>query len=260
MHTENKPRLRFADRRDAGVRLAKALARYDSEDAVVYALPRGGVVVGAEVAKQLELPLALVIPRKIGHPENPEYAVCAVTEEGELVCNEEESSKLGQKWLKEAAKREQAEAKRRRAAYLPAQAGGNRRLPATGRLALVVDDGIATGLTMRAAIRSLRRELPSEIVIAAPIAPREVVEYLRGEADDVVVLDDTEPFLGAVGVYYDSFPQVTDEEVIRIMKTAAGTEEVSIPPRLKDRTEKPTRPPGKIRAGAKEGYRHLHRK
>lgn len=211
METKRLSHIRFENRRDAGVRLAKALARYDGEDAVIYALPRGGVVLGAEVAKQLELPLALIIPRKIGHPENPEYAVCAVTEEGELVCNEEESSRLDPKWLKAAAKREQKEAKRRRAVY------GGARLPASGKVAIIVDDGIATGLTVRAAIRTLRRELPSEVIVAAPIAPREVVEYLRKEADDVIVLDDTEPFLGAIGAYYQSFPQVTDEEVIRIL-------------------------------------------
>ena len=203
--------IHFQDRRAAGRRLAKALARYDGEDAVVYALPRGGVVLGDAVAKQLELPLALVIPRKIGHPDNLEYAVCAVTEEGELVCNEEESSALDPRWLRKAAGREQREARRRRAAY------GSMRLSATGRVAIIVDDGIATGLTMRAAIRSLRRELPSEVIVAAPVAPREVVEYLRGEADDVVVLDDSEPFLGAIGAYYESFPQVTDEEVVQIM-------------------------------------------
>ncbi|MBU6388454.1 phosphoribosyl transferase [Patescibacteria group bacterium] len=204
--------MHFQDRRDAGVRLAKALARYDGEDAVVYALPRGGAALGAEVAAQLELPLSLIIPRKISHPEDPEYAVCAVTEEGELVCNEDESGKLDPKWLTAAAKRGQREAKRRRAAY------GGARLSATGKIAIIVDDGIATGLTMRAAIRTLRHELPSEVIVAAPIAPREVVEYLRGEADDVVVLDDTEPFLGAIGDYYESFPQVTDDDVIRIMK------------------------------------------
>lgn len=211
MKTKHPSHIRFGNRRDAGVQLAKALARYDGEDAVVYALPRGGVVLGAEVAKQLELPLALIIPRKIGHPENPEYAVCVVTEEGELVCNEEESSRLDPKWLKAAAKREQKEAMRRRAAY------GGARLSASGKVAIIVDDGIATGLTIRAAIRTLRHELPSEVVVAAPIAPREVVEYLRKEADDVVVLDDTEPFLGAIGAYYESFPQVTDEEVVRIL-------------------------------------------
>ncbi len=205
------PPRHFKDRHDAGVRLAKALVRYDGEDAVVYALPRGGVVLGDAVAKQLELPLTLIIPRKIGHPDNLEYAVCAVTEEGELVCNEEELSALDPRWLREAAEREQREARRRRAAY------GSTRLSATGRVAIIVDDGIATGLTMRAAIRSLRRELPSEVVVAVPIAPREVAEYLREEADDVVVLDDSEPFLGAIGAYYESFPQVTDEEVVQIM-------------------------------------------
>lgn len=217
MESKSTSPLHFADRRDAGIRLAKALARYDSEDAIVYALPRAGVVVAGEVARQLELPLALVIPRKVGHPENPEFAVCAVTEEGELVCNEEESSALDPMWLKAAIRREQAEAIRRRAAY------GGPRLSATGKIAIIIDDGIATGLTMRTAIRSLRKELPSEVIVAAPIAPREVVEYLRGEADDVVVLDTTEPFLGAIGAYYDSFPQVTDEEVIGIMKRRTAT-------------------------------------
>ncbi|OGG82084.1 phosphoribosyl transferase [Candidatus Kaiserbacteria bacterium RIFCSPLOWO2_02_FULL_56_11] len=206
--------MHFDNRKDAGVRLAKALARYDNEDAIIYALPRGGVVLGAEVARQLELPLELVIPRKIGHPENPEYAVCAVTEEGDLVCNEEEASRLDPTWLKGAVKREQEETKRRRKAYV-----GRKRLPATGKLAVIVDDGIATGLTMRAAIRSLRKELPIEIVIAAPIAPHEVVEYLRHEADDVVVLDDSEPFLGAIGAYYTDFPQVTDAEVTKLLSS-----------------------------------------
>lgn len=208
------PSLHFSDRRDAGVRLAKALAAYDSEDAVVYALPRGGVVVGDEVARQLEVPLSLIIPRKIGHPESPEYAVCAVTEEGELVCNEEEASRLDPDWLASAVREEREEAVRRRLAY------GGVRVSATGKLAIIVDDGIATGLTMRAAIRSLRRELPSVVIAAAPVAPLEVVDYLRKEADDVIVLDDSEPFLGAIGAYYDSFPQVTDDEVIRIMENS----------------------------------------
>lgn len=203
--------LHFADRRDAGFRLAKALAQYDSEDAIVYALPRGGAVVADEVARQLELPLELIITRKIGHPENPEYAVCAVTEEGELVCNEEESSKLDPEWLKNAARSELNEIERRRRIY-------GERLPASGRLAIIVDDGIATGLTMRAAILSLRRELASAIVVASPIAPRPVVDYLKREADDVIVLDDSEPFLGAIGSYYTSFPQTTDDEVIAIME------------------------------------------
>lgn len=197
------------------MRLAKALARYDSDDAVVYALPRGGVPIGAEVARQLEIPLSLIIPRKIGHPENEEYAVCAVTEEGELVCEEVESSKLDPQWLEEQRKIALKEIERRRAAY------GSKRLSATGKVAIIVDDGIATGLTMRAAIRSLRGEIPSMIVIAAPIAPTEVADSLRSEADDVVILDTSEPFLGAIGAYYGSFPQLSDEEVIRLMDVSA---------------------------------------
>lgn len=211
--------IHFEDRREAGMRLAQALARYGVEDAIIYALPRGGVIVGNEVAKQLGLPFALIIPRKIGHPENPEYAVCAITEEGELVCNEEEASKFDPIWLKGVAYQEKKEASRRRAVY------GSGHLPATGEIAIIVDDGIATGLTMRAAIRSLRSELPSEIIVAVPIAPREVVEYLRREADSIVVLDDNEPFLGAIGAYYNSFPQVTDNEVISIMKKYIKSQE-----------------------------------
>lgn len=204
--------LQFSDRRDAGIRLAKALARYDSEDAVVYALPRGGVVLGAEVAKQLELPLALIIPRKIGHPKNPEFAVCAVTEEGELVCDEAEVRTIDPDWLIEEVERQRQESARRRITY------GDVRIPATGRIAIIVDDGVATGLTMRAAIRSLRGEMPDEVIVAIPVAPRSVVELLKKEADDVVVLDDSEPYLGAVGAYYEHFPQVTDEKVLDILK------------------------------------------
>jgi predicted phosphoribosyltransferase len=163
----------------------------------------------------LEIPLSLIISRKIGHPENEEFAVCAATEEGELVCEEGESSKLDRRWLEDKRKMALKEIERRRIAY------GSKRLPATGKVAIIVDDGIATGLTMRAAIRSLRGELPSMIVVAAPIAPAEVAEYLRSEADDVVILDTSEPFLGAIGAYYDSFPQLSDEEVIRLMDVPA---------------------------------------
>ncbi len=143
--------MKFADRKDAGMRLAKALARYDSDDAVIYALPRGGVITAQEVAKQLELPLALVIARKIGHPDNEEYAVCAVTEEGEPVCDTHESHAVDPAWLTNAIARERKEAKRRRLAY------DGPDIPATGKIAIIVDDGIATGLTMRSDTRASPR-------------------------------------------------------------------------------------------------------
>ena len=211
----NEP-LHFTDRHEAGVRLAKKLSRYDSEDTVVYALPRGGVAVGAAVAAQLEAPLALVIVRKVGHPDNEEYAVCAVTEEGVRVCNEEEAGALNPEWLEAATARAQGEAQRRRAAY------GEPPVPATGKIAIVVDDGMATGLSMRAAVRALRRELPSELVVAVPVAPKEVADLLRSEADDVVVLDESESFSGAIGTYYDSFAQVSDDEVRALLQEVAS--------------------------------------
>ena len=209
----------YKDRHEAGLMLAEKLRKYRGADAVVLGLPRGGVVVAAAVAKKIDLPLDIVIARKIGHPNNPEYAIGVVDERGTTILNPLETETVDQTWLREEMKRQQQEAKRRVETYR----GKRPQLPLSEKTVIIVDDGIATGLTMRAAIRSLRRESPIEIIAAAPIAPREVVECLRGEADDVIVLDDTEPFLGAIGAYYKSFPQVTDEEVIRIMADYQNT-------------------------------------
>ena len=204
----------FKDRKEAGELLARELAEYKSKDAIVYALPRGGVVLGFEIAKFLHVTLDLVIARKIGHPSNPEYAVCAVTEAGEPFCNEAERAMLDPSWLAQEIKKERAEAKRRRLLYLKNQ----KHYSAKGKIAIVVDDGVATGLTLRAAIRSLRREEPKELIVALPVAPHEMVEILRAEADRVVILKDEQGYLGAVGAYYQNFPQVSDEEVIELMK------------------------------------------
>ncbi|HEY4523787.1 MAG TPA: phosphoribosyltransferase family protein [Candidatus Paceibacterota bacterium] len=206
--------MHFTDRQDAGKKLAKALMNYVSGDTVVYALPRGGVVLGFEVAQALQAPLDLVITRKIGHPCNEEYAVCAITEEGELLCNESEKDSLDPNWLKQEVERERQEALRRRRVYL----GNKEHISVKDKRAIVVDDGIATGLTMRVALRSLRREQPKELIAAIPVAPHDVVEALYKEADAVVVLEEAEIYLGAVGAYYDHFPQVTDEEVKELLK------------------------------------------
>ena len=205
----------FRDRQDAGRQLAQALAAYRGREVVVYALPRGGVVLGYEVAKFLEMPLDLVITRKIGHPENPEYAICATTEKGETFCNEKEIALIDRKWLSGEIKREQAEAERRRMAYV----GDKIRRSAKGKIAIVVDDGIATGLTMLAALRSLRKENPKALVVAVPVAPREFMHVLRKEADAAVVLQAEQRYLGAVGAYYQNFPQVSDEEVIELLNS-----------------------------------------
>lgn len=209
---------RFHDRTEAGKKLADALQHYKNQTAVVYALPRGGVVLGVEVAKSLELPLDLVIPRKIGHPMNPEFAICAVAEDGSLVCSAIGEQYRQQPWFKDLVNKEIAESKRRRAVYL----ADRKPVEAKGRTAILVDDGIATGLTMRAAIRSILAQEPKEIVVAIPVGPSDVINALHREVDDVVYLAPPESFVGAVGAHYDDFPQVTDEEVVNLIHSLEG--------------------------------------
>ena len=212
--------MRFSDRKEAGRKLAAKLKGYRGSDTVVYALPRGGVVLGYEISQALGVPLDLVITRKIGHPYNPEYAIGAITEEGEALYAERERAALDQDWLKQAAEKEQREALRRRNVYLK----GRKRTSAKGRRAIVVDDGVATGLTLRAALLSLRKDKPRELIVAVPVAPYDVIQVLRNEADTVVVLEDDREYLGAVGAYYDEFPQVSDEEVIRLLQQSKNLE------------------------------------
>ncbi len=203
----------FTDRADAGRQLAAAVKPYRSGSGVVYALPRGGVVLGAEVARALGLPLDLLLPRKIGHPDNPEYAIAAMTESGEMIVNEQVTANLDQRWFRDAVAAEQREAQRRRCLYL-----GNRTpIPVAGKTAIIIDDGIATGLTMEVAIRDARRLSPARLVVAVPVAPADTVKRLSALIDNFVVLDGSEDFLSAVGSYYDKFPQVSDEEVVQLL-------------------------------------------
>lgn len=207
--------MRFSDRTEAGQKLAQALERYRGQDGIVYPLPRGGVALGVEIARALTMPLDLVIPRKIGHPHNPEYAIGAVTEEGDLVVNQWEVSRVDLHWLDQQVAKERQEARRRRELYL----GERKPLPAGGKTAILVDDGIATGLTMRAAIRDLKNRHPERIVVAIPVAPRDTAERLAMEVDDVVGLEITDAYRGSVSAYYDYFPQLTDEEVIALLES-----------------------------------------
>lgn len=210
--------IQFANRQDAGQRLAQTLERFRGKRCVIVALPRGGVVLGAEVARALDAPLTLSIPRKVGHPGNPEYAVCAVTERGQPVCNDEEIATLDPGWLKRAVSDERKEAVRRRKAYL----GGRPDVALAEKTTIIVDDGIATGLTMRAAIRDVRDNKPSKLVVAIPVVPRDTAALLRGEADVLVALAEPQYFRGAVGAYYDDFPQVTDDEVVALLGKRVG--------------------------------------
>lgn len=211
--------MRFADRREAGRQLAEALERFRGQPGVVYALPRGGVPLGLEVSRYLDMPLDVLIPRKIGHPLQPEYAICAVPEQGERVCNPREEASVDPNWLADAESRERVEASRRRALYGRADAP-----MVAGKLAIIVDDGIATGLTMRAAIRDVAARGPSRVVVAIPVVPASTAAQLEKEADELVALEITDQYLGAVGAYYDSFPQVSDHEVIAMLQQATDRE------------------------------------
>ncbi len=203
----------FENRVEAGKALAKALAAKALPDPVVLALPRGGVPVAAEVAKVLKAPLDLVMVRKIGVPGQPELAAAAVIdgEDAQTVVNEEVCGLAGvsRRYIDEMARQELVEIDRRAKLYLK----GRARAPIAGHSAIVIDDGIATGTTMRAVIKALRRKGPKSIVLAIPVAPAEEVEALRAEVDDVVCLETPEPFYG-IGLHYADFHQVPDEEVI----------------------------------------------
>jgi predicted phosphoribosyltransferase len=201
----------FQNRAHAGKKLAVILSKYKNLDAVVYALPRGGVVVGAEIAEALRLPLDLVVTRKIGQPFNPEYAIAAVSENGELVTNENEVSQIDKNWFKEEVDRQIAEAKRRRKKY-----STRGFLSPKNKIAILVDDGIATGLTMLAAIKELRRYTPKKLIVAVPVSPTDSTEIIKKQVDEFICLDIDPEYLGSVGAYYSTFAQVEDEEVIKI--------------------------------------------
>lgn len=204
----------FIDRNEAGKKLAERLARYKGTDAVVLALPRGGVVIGAEVARALALPLDIVSIRKIGHPFTPEYAIGVVDEHGATILNEWETKEMNQEWLSHEIEKQKEEAQRRSTTYR----GARTPIDLAGKIALIVDDGIATGLTMQLAVRVVKKSNAGKIVVAIPVAPPDSIELLKNEgADEVVVLEDPKEYLGAVGIHYVQFPQVEDAMVIKLL-------------------------------------------
>jgi putative phosphoribosyl transferase len=211
----------FADRAEAGRLLADRLVVLQLKDPLVLALPRGGVPVGAEIAKRLNAPLDIVFVRKLGAPDQPELAVGAVADasEPEIVLNTELVAMLGldEDYIAEAAKRELAVIEHRRREWASLRPA----VDPAGRTLIVVDDGVATGMTMQAALRQLARRKPARLIAAAPVASREAVAMLRREADDVVCLSAPRRF-GSVGAFYRSFLQVTDAEVAALLKEAAA--------------------------------------
>jgi putative phosphoribosyl transferase len=206
----------FRNRSEAGKKLAAALLKYKDQHPVALALPRGGVPVAAEVATALGAPLDLVLVRKIGVPWQPELAMGAIVDGGApiIVRNEDVIRLTGVDDLAFQAvfDSELAEIERRRQLYV----GDRTRVEVNGRLAIVIDDGIATGATTRAALQAIRRRQPSKLILAVPVGPPDTIEAMREEADEVLCLEIHENF-GAIGYYYDDFRQTTDEEVIDIL-------------------------------------------
>lgn len=209
----------FRNREDAGRKLALALMRFKDEHPCILALPRGGVPVAYEVAKALDAPLDLVLVRKIGAPFQPELAIAAVVDGSrpELVVNEDLARQLeiDDAYLAREEMRQLREIERRRQFYL----AGLDRVPVRGKTAIIIDDGIATGATIRAAINATRRANPKRIVVAAPVAPVETIAALRSEADEVVCVEQPEYF-GGVGRHYIDFTQVDDQDVRRLLVRA----------------------------------------
>jgi len=204
----------FGDRHEAGRRLARCLEEYRGADAVVLGLPRGGVVVGAEIAGALGLPLDVIISRKIGAPGNPEYAIGAVAENGEVQLNEAEIAAFGisRRYIHDQVQQELREIERRIQLYR----AGRKLLDLEGRTVILVDDGIATGFTVMVAIKAVRAERPRKVVLAVPVAPPESIEELQPQVDQLVCLATPVPFL-AVGRFYRRFEQVSDEEVTQYL-------------------------------------------
>ncbi len=188
--------------------------KYRRKDAVVLALPRGGVVVGYEVAKVLNLPFDIIVACKIGHPNNPEFAVGAVDEKGMFVYDESEYSLIDKTWLAKELEHQKQNAARRIVAYR----GKNKMPEIKEKVAIIVDDGVATGLTMRLAIAKVKEQKPARIIVAVPVAPLSVVNEFKREIYEFIVLTLPEEFAGAVGAHYREFNQVDDDEVIRLLK------------------------------------------
>ena len=206
----------FKDRTEAGRKLALALRKFKGREVVVLALPRGGVPVAAEVAAALHAPLDLILVRKIGVPMQPELAMGAVVDGADphVVRNDDVIGLTGisEREFAEIRDRELLEIERRRQKYL----GNRARAEVAGRVAIVIDDGIATGATMRAALQAVRPRGPKRLVLAIPVAPTSTLRELGNETDEIVCLEDYELF-GAIGFYYRDFRQVDDQEVADIL-------------------------------------------
>jgi putative phosphoribosyl transferase len=206
----------FENRADAGRRLAEQLKPYHKENPLILALPRGGVPIGYEVAKALHAPLDVFVVRKVGSPWNPEYGIGAVAS-GVLVLDKASLQELGitPYEVQDIIEREQEELNRRQRLYRESED-----FPTlTDKTVILVDDGVATGVTIRVAIQAIKQLKPKKLILAVPVGARETVMLLRKQVDDLICLEMPSHFF-AVGSHYIKFPQVSDEEVITLLKQA----------------------------------------
>lgn len=209
----------FRDRTEAGRRLAARLVRYhDGAQVIVLALPRGGVPVGFEVAQALRVPLDLFLVRKLGVPGQEELAMGAIATGGVRVVNEDvvRHLRISDEVIEVVAAAEERELRRRERAYRDERPAPD----VEGQTVILVDDGLATGSTMRAAVRALQKLLPAKVVVAVPVASQQTCDELKREVDEVVCAETPEPFRG-VGLWYEDFSQTTDEEVRSLLVQAA---------------------------------------
>ena len=211
----------FEDREEAGRRLAERLSRYRDERPVVFALPRGGVPVGYEISRALGVPLEVFVARKLGAPSQPEFGIGAVAPGGVRILNEDVVRRLGipDDYVERITERETAEVERRLRHFR----GGRPEPEVRGRTAILVDDGLATGVTARAAIKALHRLEPRRLVLAAPVCAAQTAELLGPEVDELICLE-APADLGAIGFWYRDFSQTSDEEVIELLESARRQE------------------------------------
>jgi putative phosphoribosyl transferase len=212
--------MRFKDRVDAGKKLASALTKYKGEQAIIFALPRGGVVLGYEIAREFAAPLDLVITRKIGYPGQEEYAIGAVAEDGHTIFDPSAAASIDPSWLDSQIEKGMLEAKRRREIYLH----GREPLPANGKVAIIVDDGIATGLTISLAIKEIMHRNPGKVVVAVPVSSKEAAARISSQVDDFIALYVPAYFM-AVGEHYEKFLQLEDEEVIELIALCSNLQD-----------------------------------
>lgn len=209
------PGRRYRDRADAGRTLTASLKQYKGREVLVLGIPRGGVPVAAEVAQALEAELDVIVARKLGAPGQPELAIGAVTSNGGRFLNDEVIEGIGvsHEYLEKVTAAEMAEAQRREEKFRGERPVANMR----DRIVIVVDDGLATGATMRASVRSARKQHPARLIVAVPVGSQEACDALRHEADEVVCVYQPEVFWG-VGLYYENFEPTLDAEVAEILR------------------------------------------